>query len=432
MNAQDKISKAVVQIALKYPFWATFLYTMPRVPTRHPKIDTACTDGKTVYYNPDFIDTLTLSETEGLLVHEMGHVFLGHPWRMKGKHNATANKAGDYVINDMMKKANIPLPPNPLHDEAFSGKATEEVYKIIYVEPEEESEGGGGGGSGGGDSPGEGQGDGSPNPDDSGDGDGDGDGPNTDNYGGDPGGSGGFMEPLNEDGSQLSDSQREEALNEVKIKARQAAEAAKKVGKLPGDLEELIEDYLHPESDWLEVLSRFTGAVARNDFSMAHPNRRFAAGDIYMPSLHSETFGRVIFAVDNSGSVSEQEVRQMFSEIMGALECYDDDPELTVVQCDTRVNGVDRYRAGDEVKVRGGGGTSYAPVMDWLRQNMYTEDEPPVACIYHTDGYCNDFGEDPGIPVLWALSGDHVPARQFEQKIPFGEVVVVPPATNNQ
>ena len=233
------------------------------------------------------------------------------------------------------------------------------------------------------------------------------------------------MPMKNPDGTPLDEGQKEEEMNKIKTRVAQAADAAKKVGKLPGALKELLDEYLEPNKNWQEILARFVGDHAKDDYTMMRPNRRYLNRGLILPSLHNETFGRVIFAVDTSGSVSEEEVHGMFNEIMGCIACYSEDPEVTVVCCDTKVRNVQKVQYRTKVEIHGGGGTAFSPVMDWLKDNMYAEDEPPVACIYHTDGYCHDFGEDPGIPVLWALSGSHVPEKDFEKRIPFGEVVCI-------
>lgn len=229
----------------------------------------------------------------------------------------------------------------------------------------------------------------------------------------------------NPDGSNMSPSEMQGALDDLKTRVTQAGQAAKNAGNLPGHLEEILKEYLEPSQSWLEVLTRFLGDYAREDYSMCRPNRRHLSRGFCMPSLYNETFGKVLFAVDTSGSVSEEEVHDMFNEIMGTIRCYEDDPEITVICCDTGIRNVQKVSYGEDVVIKGGGGTRFSPVMEWVRNNMHAEEDTPVACIYHTDGYCNDFGEDPGIPVLWALSGDHLPVKDFKERMPFGEVVLV-------
>jgi predicted metal-dependent peptidase len=63
--------------------------------------------------------------------------------------------------------------------------------------------------------------------------------------------------------------------------------------------------------------------------------------------------------------------------------------------------------------LKGGGGTSFVPVMDHLR-----EKKPDVdVLIYFTDGY-GDFGTDPGFDVIWVINNMHVTP-------PYGKVIRV-------
>lgn len=411
-NAADMLTKAKVQIVVNQPFWATLLFNLPLI--EDASLPTGATDGRNIYYNPKFIESLKQQQVNTFLAHEAAHVMLGHHLRMGGRDPQKWNMATDHAINNMLEASNFTPIDGWLCDKAHAKSAAEEIYGKLPDPPP--------GNPGQKPDPnGNGQGQGKPDPNGQ---------PDPNSQAGrpgaqDPGGCGGVMPMKNEDGSHMDQAQRDHEMEKVKTRVAQAANAAKKAGKLPGALESVIEEYLEPEQTWQEVLSRFVGDFAKEDYTMMRPNRRFLNKGMCLPSLYSETFGRVIFAVDTSCSVSDEEVHGMFNEIMGTLACYDEDPELTVVCCDTKVQSVQRVQYRDQVKIVGRGGTRFSPVMDWLKEHMYDEDEPPVACIYHTDGYCHDFGEDPGIPVLWALSGSHMPVKEFEGNMPFGEVVCI-------
>ena len=76
----------------------------------------------------------------------------------------------------------------------------------------------------------------------------------------------------------------------------------------------------------------------------------------------------------------------------------------------------DRFDKGSDeptIKPHGGGGTAFSPVFEYMDKN----DICPVACVFLTDLYCDDFGTEPACPVLWVST-----ARE-KQDVPFGEVV---------
>jgi len=408
MNAKDKITKATVQIALSHPFWATFLFGAKKI--EDPSIPTGCTDGKVIRYNPDFIDKLTPRQTQTFLAHEAGHIFLGHPLRRGSRDLRRFNEAGDYVINGMLEASGFDPIDGWLINPDYTPLSTEEVYNRL---PPPDKGGGGGqqpggqqgeppnGGGQPGQQPGSGQPD--PNPD--------------------PGGCGGFTDPVNDDGTPYTEGQIKEAQEEGKIKAQQALENAKRQGKLPAELERYVEELCEPAADWREILSRFVGEVARNDYSWTRPSRRSPAG-ISLPGMYSETFGEVVLAVDTSGSISMKELQEMVSECAGCIEHYTEDGrqvEIPVVYCDCSVQKVEVLGDGDKPSPKGGGGTRFSPVMDWVRSDPEELDgRNPAALIYMTDGYCDDFGEDPGIPVLWVLTEKN---DGFDP--PFGDTVAL-------
>ncbi|NBR24905.1 MAG: hypothetical protein EBU08_14255, partial [Micrococcales bacterium] len=58
-------------------------------------------------------------------------------------------------------------------------------------------------------------------------------------------------------------------------------------------------------------------------------------------------------------------------------------------------------------------GTAFSPCFKYLEDN----DIHPVAAIFLTDLYCDDFGNPPEYPVLWVSNGTDT--------APFGEVVMM-------
>ncbi len=181
----------------------------------------------------------------------------------------------------------------------------------------------------------------------------------------------------------------------------QAAQAAKVAGKLSASMARLVKDALEPKVDWREPLRDLLTSLSKNDYAYSPPNKRYIHMGYYMPSLYSHSVPPIVLAVDTSCSITDEVIAGFQSEINCILE--EVKPEnVQVVYCDTSVKGVDTYTPDDfpiELEAKGGGGTSFQPVFDWLRDEC--EDEP--AClIYLTDMYASYDLEDPGIPVIWA------------------------------
>jgi predicted metal-dependent peptidase len=72
---------------------------------------------------------------------------------------------------------------------------------------------------------------------------------------------------------------------------------------------------------------------------------------------------------------------------------------------------------GDQLRIttKAGGGTNFAPIMPWCSSKV-----DPACLIVLTDGYCSSFGNDPGVPVLWAVLDGN---KTFDP--PFGQVLQI-------
>ena len=73
----NKIQKARRRMIQEHPFHACLLYRLAIVEA--PSVtSTMATDGKAIYYNPAWVDTLTVPEVTGVLAHECMHTAFGH------------------------------------------------------------------------------------------------------------------------------------------------------------------------------------------------------------------------------------------------------------------------------------------------------------------------------------------------------------------
>ena len=71
------------------------------------RVPTACTDGQTVYYSPDFMNSLSYDEKTFVVAHEVMHVAFDHIKRSKGKNPELWNIATDAVINQILKEQKL-------------------------------------------------------------------------------------------------------------------------------------------------------------------------------------------------------------------------------------------------------------------------------------------------------------------------------------
>lgn len=364
MDTKQRIDLAYSKLGLKEPFIAAVMTRLPR--EIGDRVPTAATDGKRVWFNPDFVAQCDDAQLFGLVLHESMHVILEHMWRRGDRDPQLWNYANDALINAYIRKRGYKLPDGGVDVPwVRDNMDSEEVYRRLK---EDEPEGGYGGGGF------DGQGDLEDAP----------------------------------DGATRADIQ-------ATIKA--AAEMAKAAGQLPGGEDGMFGKMLRslgkPHVDWRTELRAMMTASARNDYSYRRPNRRFIGSGLYLPSLHDEGLGEIVVAIDTSGSMSDKELQQIANELTHIAE--DLRPEcIHVVYCDTRVAGNEIFQMGDdiELKLLGGGGTRFKPVFDFVAEQPVQ----PAGLIYFTDMYGDlDECEAPEYPVIWANTG-----HKKDHNIPFG------------
>jgi len=121
-----------------------------------------------------------------------------------------------------------------------------------------------------------------------------------------------------------------------------------------------------------------------------------------------------VIGVDTSGSIGQKELDEFNAHINRILEtCLPE--KVTVLYCDSQINASTEYTPDDfpiRLTPHGGGGTSFKPVFDWVRD--YDGDVEVV--VYLTDGYGDQTSiKTPAVDTVWLTTG----LKEF----PFGTVV---------
>ena len=165
----------------------------------------------------------------------------------------------------------------------------------------------------------------------------------------DPGGAGGFFEPRDEDGNELSEDELREMAVDMQIAAAQAAATAKAQGKSPAGVERIIGETAQETISWQDKLAKFASTHIKTDYTWARPNRRMIGQGLYLPSFKKENIGEVVIVIDTSGSVDDEQVNLFFKNINRIMdECNPD--VVHVMSCDAAVHSVDSYARGEEIK----------------------------------------------------------------------------------
>lgn len=404
MDTGNKLLRARASIILNHntAFYAGLMMQKPMI--ADDSIETACTDGESIRYNPAFIDSLTVGAGSGLIIHELMHIYNFHHTRRNGREIGMWNEACDYAINQILVDGKIELPDGALINDKYRGMTAEAIYSELEKEqrknekPKDEPKTGDSGqGAGSGGKPQAGQGsskDGQQNKPQ----------PQPDL------GMGGVVD---------SPAKTKSEITAIEAKAKQelaqAMTVAKQMGTLPAGMERLIETLLEPKVDWHEALARHMSDIAHNDYSFSKPNLRYAASGFILPSLHNIEMGEMVLIADTSMSMDKGLLDMIAGEMQDIASSFNS--KITVIYVDTKVQGVDVIEPDDIFKLnpKGGGGTSFVPAFPYMEANDIT----PRAIVYFTDGHCSEFPDEPEAPVMWAVYNNH----SFTP--PFGEVIYI-------
>lgn len=201
-----------------------------------------------------------------------------------------------------------------------------------------------------------------------------------------------------------------EALHEAKLKSK------KKGGKGCSNevalLERIVKGMKPAVIDWRKILNEFIQEEIC-DYSFTPPDRRFSDCDFFLPDFNDKEYvsKELLFMVDTSGSVNDEELAKVYSEIQGALEQFDGKINGYLGFFDAMVEPPKPFSSIDDLKriiPYGGGGTDFYCIFDYVRDNMIHS--LPACIIVFTDGMAAFPEEESamGVPVLWIISNEMV------------------------
>ena len=392
-QVETKLSAASTRLILDKPFLGALVLRLPMIAADPKWCRTTATDARALYYNPEYIDALSLEQTQFVLAHEALHCALSHFARRQHRNKMRWDVACDLAINPLLIQDGLKPPPGALRLPMFDGMTAEEIYpcldennqdepmdRHVYDEENQQSQGGGSGRDRDPDSQRQGrqtqedeQGGGAPQP------------------------------------GALSETERERLAVQWQQRMAGAAQQAMQAGKLGGAMARMVDHLLQPQLPWRMLLARYMTAVGRDDYNYSRPSRR--EGDAIMPSLRSSQID-VAVIIDTSGSIHQAEMEEFLSEI-DAIKAQVR-ARVVLHACDVQLakDGPWEYEAWEEFRLprefQGGGGTSFLPPFAWAD----SRDRQPDLLIYFTDAEGEFPRREPGYPVIWLVKG--------KAKVPWG------------
>jgi len=295
--ASDKIEHCSAQMLLQFPWWASIYLHLRRIETM--ALPTMAVDGRHLFFNPIFTESLTDRECMGVLMHETAHIALMHCYRRMHREHKRWNVACDKAVNAVLAAAGIKLPKGGVPP-ANLGVLAEELYEQIT--PEE-----------------------------------------MELYCWD------VLEPGTAGVAGATGISSEQEWRDALASSR---------GLMPGYVARLIDEALAPRNNWKELLAQFIHATHRSDArTWSRPSRRVVG----FPGWKREPESRLAICIDTSGSVTHETLNVFVSECQAITALTG--ITAVLISCDAAVTQVVPPGEPFPQELVGGGGTSFIPAL---------------------------------------------------------------------
>lgn len=364
------------------------------------EIETACTDGVRITFGIDFLDSLSDSELDFVMMHEILHVVLQHCFRGDVEDPEAYNIAADIVVNSNimlengMKASSITLSKYGIAMHvAPDGKegheyTAEQVYAMLPKNLNKK-------------------------------------GNNTS-----PGSAVGRAkkeiskeqhQPVRvwDDHSRWGKYEEDDTLRDVWVKRFEDAAEAIEIrdpsnarGLLPAFAERILKELKKSQTDWRTILNDFIQEEVV-DYSFAPPDRRFDDSPFFLPDFNGkeDMVEDILFMIDTSGSMSDDMIAAAYSEVKGAIDQFNGKLKGWLGFFDAAIIKPQPFSDENEFKIikpAGGGGTDFQIIFEYVFHHM--SDKLPASIIILSDGDAPFPLEKlaGGIPVLWLLNNEEV------------------------
>lgn len=330
-------------------------------------ISTAATDGKDIFINPKFWDSLPNGSQQAFaLVHEVRHIIDRHTIRRPKVAGACEevlgriwNVACDVRINNDLKKIGcLEFIPGIVDMPQYDGLSAEEVFWQLWKDPKMQAAAA------------------SPN------------GQLDDPDGKGTAGKGKSFDPVNggtpiED--HLLDPSGDPDVVDIEIQQRiiAAVSKCKDAGNhVPPDYALFVENLMKPAVDYRKLVAKFVGGALKRETNYSRPMKQLM-GVAYLPSLTKPAIDEMVWVVDVSGSTVDY-FQEFISEVAGIFGTHPQ-MKIHVIQFDSIVQSIDTVKSLKDllsIKFNGGGGTQIVPP---LEAAALIKNAPCVFIV--TDGY---------------------------------------------
>ena len=366
-----KLEKAYKKLLIENPFYGLFLLGLSKVIDK--SVETACVRKRGIncelVINPEYWETLDDIQQLNLIQHEIYHIVFQHMFMTPFfKDHEVLNVAADCEVNSYLQNLDDTwIVPSMFNAESKLG--TKVYYDIIMSQtPPPPPQGGGGSNN-----------------------------------------SNGLPDTKDDHSSwdkefqECSDAEKQLIQNQINSQIKTAAEQTMKMrGTIPAEMQAIVDELFKPKPrvfDWKAYFRRMLGSIY--DINIKKTRRKESIRFPGAAGIKHKKKVSILVAVDTSGSVNDEELKDFFSEI---TYIYKVGARITILECDAEISANYEYTGKWTGKVHGRGGTDFQPVIDYYRKNI----KDYAALVYFTDGECSIPDNVPR-DTIWVITsaGDH-------------------------
>jgi predicted metal-dependent peptidase len=343
-----QLKKSINHLIFQEPFIGSLLPRL-KIIQDSENTETMATDGKVIFWNGKYLDTLNIYEIRGMTAHEIFHCILLHMYRRGTRDFNKWNYACDFAINPFIEQLNgcilwegalIDLKRFPI------GMTAEKIYDLL-----------------------------------------------NDNE-----------IPKDFKCDVIETNELTKHIDEIEWKGAVsvAMKSAETAGKLSKELKQMLDIYMNPKIPWQQLL--YTWMIRTTEFrpDWTKSNRHYRSQGIFLPGKRKIPTGNFILSYDVSKSMSDKAIVDSLTECRFIIN--EINPAYVILlEHDVRITQVRKFEKADDlptrVQITGRGGTNFNPVFDYANDR----DELPEALILFTDGKGRHPEYPPEYPVLWVM-----------------------------
>ena len=126
------------KMLVKYPFFGSVIADVKYEEDK--SLGTAGTNGQIIYYNPDYLNSLSKEEQTFVFAHEVCHIAFNHILRSEGKDINLWNIATDGVTNQFLKRDGLKMPEGGVDIADALNYDAEQLYEKLLQEKQQNQE----------------------------------------------------------------------------------------------------------------------------------------------------------------------------------------------------------------------------------------------------------------------------------------------------